>query len=165
MQKQCGFTFIETVIVIAVLFMVATVILPSLSTYSRSETAVRINKDSELLLHSMNQFYANNCSEPVFPHVSIDLLKSEGFFVGDIAPNPLGSYPGISIEGADTNNPQFKVRVEFFEENDAKFVASKSSYAVAQGAVVIWLMQSRLSRTKLGVLRQIDREALGTPLC
>lgn len=164
-KQQRGFTLIELIVVFAVVLLLTSVLMRSVSLHSDSETARRLNKDAALLLESMKQYYVYHCSDSVFPAVSVSTLRDEGFLGGAIQSNPWGSPHTVAISNASSMNPIFTVTLSFNSDTKAQYVASISSNARVTGSSVTWVKHSPLSRSQSGVRKQLDREAFGMSLC
>lgn len=165
MKKFHGFTLMELLVALVIGVSLFLTIVPMAETFGREETARRLNRDADLLLESMNQFYHRHCSDAVFPTVTEAALRAEGLLFGGGFNNPWGNNYQLVIDRSIPRNPQLRVLLVFTSAIDAGYVAGFSENAIASGVTVTWTVNSTFSRTQDGVMRQLDREAFGTPLC
>lgn len=165
MKLVRGYTLIEIVVVMVIASGIFLWVISFSDVFLKNETAKRINNDTELILEAMNQYYHKHCNEAVFPSVSERSLRDDGMLIGGSFINPWGESYQLTIDRLQPRNPQLRVSSVFNDSIDADYVAGMVDHAKVSGAVVTWIKNSTLSRVRGGVMRQMDREAFGTPLC
>ncbi len=140
-------------------------VLPMLETFGRAETAKRLNRDADILLELLNQYYVKHCGASVFPTVTESALRREGFLIAGGFNNPWGDPFQLTINRTNPRNPLLQVSLVFRRTVDAGFVLGFAKNAALGGATLTWTEQSTLSRTLDGFARQRDREVFGSAIC
>ena len=165
MKTVRGFTLIELMITLVIGMAITMIAIPQMELFGREQTAKRLNHDAQILLESMNQYYHRHCNKAVFPVVTEANLRADGVLTGGGVNNPWGGNYLLQIDRLSPRNPQLRVSLVFTDANRAGFVAGFSENASVAGSTVTWTMNSTLSRSAGGIMKQMDREAFGTPLC
>jgi len=165
MKLVRGFTFIELLIVLIVGSGLLLASSSFTSPFSKFNSAKRINSEAKIVLNSMNHFYLKHCGDIVFPTVTLDGLKNEGFLSSYEFKNPWGGGFQLDIDRTTPHSPLMILKLEFNSVEYASLVSTYSQNATFNNKVVTWHLSGSLSQSLDGVMLQLDKQAFDTDLC